>query len=372
MQTLREMGHNTDKLWADIKSAIIKTLLVVAPYLARNYHASTSSHRTGDFGIGQQKSANESIAAQKQTPAEKSQCFELLGFDVIIDRKLKPYILEVNHSPSLTCDADIDLAVKQGLLCDTLDVIKISSAPRARKHYMRLTKKLSTLRLTRAVTASITANNPQSKLQQRSKSSINDTDDSSDSTGDSSGNDDNQDCCSEMEDEDAGSDSSSECGEESSTGDEHGDGSQAKRITTSEMTLLSPCVGKYERLYPPVQPNPIYDQILAAAEQQIALESHHTKSTSSRLAHLDAKQKREEEERIRMEQIKQQMRERNHQLATLFQAKKLSSSAMRSKMQETSWVRRKSKFEQKMSSNRTLLSLSQIDLGSDLDFQRYK
>ncbi|EPZ33400.1 Tubulin-tyrosine ligase domain-containing protein [Rozella allomycis CSF55] len=39
-------------------------------------------------------------------------CFELYGFDIIIDQNLKPWILEVNFSPALTIDCDVDLQIK--------------------------------------------------------------------------------------------------------------------------------------------------------------------------------------------------------------------------------------------------------------------
>jgi tubulin polyglutamylase TTLL6/13 len=35
-------------------------------------------------------------------------CFEILGFDVIIDKKGKPYLLEVNHAPSFNDDTALD------------------------------------------------------------------------------------------------------------------------------------------------------------------------------------------------------------------------------------------------------------------------
>jgi tubulin polyglutamylase TTLL6/13 len=40
-------------------------------------------------------------------------CFEVLGMDVILDHKLKPYLLEVNHSPSFTTDTPLDSAIKR-------------------------------------------------------------------------------------------------------------------------------------------------------------------------------------------------------------------------------------------------------------------
>ena len=39
-------------------------------------------------------------------------CCELYGFDVILDTALKPWLLEVNLSPSLATDAPLDQRLK--------------------------------------------------------------------------------------------------------------------------------------------------------------------------------------------------------------------------------------------------------------------
>ena len=40
-------------------------------------------------------------------------CFELLGFDIIIDKHFKPYLLEVNHAPSFNTDTPLDFFIKK-------------------------------------------------------------------------------------------------------------------------------------------------------------------------------------------------------------------------------------------------------------------
>ena len=50
-------------------------------------------------------------------------CFELLGFDVMMDHNMRPFLLEVNHSPSFTCDSPLDLSVKSSVLRATMEMV---------------------------------------------------------------------------------------------------------------------------------------------------------------------------------------------------------------------------------------------------------
>lgn len=47
--------------------------------------------------------------ATKKTCIHNSNCFELFGYDIMIDSDFKPWLIEVNLSPSLACESKLDL-----------------------------------------------------------------------------------------------------------------------------------------------------------------------------------------------------------------------------------------------------------------------
>ena len=47
------------------------------------------------------------------------------GYDVLIDDQLKPWLLEINASPSLSSETQFDYDLKYGMLTDVFDALDI-------------------------------------------------------------------------------------------------------------------------------------------------------------------------------------------------------------------------------------------------------
>ncbi|XP_050542309.1 probable tubulin polyglutamylase TTLL2 [Daktulosphaira vitifoliae] len=63
------------------------------------------------------------LASQCTSIPKTSNCFELYGFDILVDSDLKPWLLEVNLSPALGNDCDVDNQVKRPLLHEMFDLL---------------------------------------------------------------------------------------------------------------------------------------------------------------------------------------------------------------------------------------------------------
>lgn len=112
---LAARGYCVSELWTRITDMIIKTLIVANPHVTHSYQAC----RPG------------------ASSAEESCCFEILGFDIFLDHTLKPWLLEVNRSPSFGTDAPLDYDIKNGVLSDAFKLLNVKPTDRHRCYALR-------------------------------------------------------------------------------------------------------------------------------------------------------------------------------------------------------------------------------------------
>ena len=92
MQAFKEQGIDDVAVFKKIEDIIIKTILSAENVMFN--------------------------ACNQYVPFPRTNCFELLGFDILIDNMLNPWLLEVNLSPSLACDSPLDQRIKGNLISD--------------------------------------------------------------------------------------------------------------------------------------------------------------------------------------------------------------------------------------------------------------
>jgi tubulin polyglutamylase TTLL4 len=80
-------------------------------------------------------SVEPTITANLQkNPTSRNNCFELYGFDIIVDANLKPWVLEVNVMPSLSSSSPFDKRIKTMLICDALTLVGIRGYDKSKFH----------------------------------------------------------------------------------------------------------------------------------------------------------------------------------------------------------------------------------------------
>uniref|UniRef100_A0A8C5Q1B7 Tubulin polyglutamylase TTLL4 n=1 Tax=Leptobrachium leishanense TaxID=445787 RepID=A0A8C5Q1B7_9ANUR len=92
---LNQHGYSSDKIWDKIKDMVIKTIIASEPYV------------------------NSLVKMHVQKPYS---CHELFGFDIMLDENLKPWVLEVNISPSLHSNSQLDINIKGQMVRDLFNL----------------------------------------------------------------------------------------------------------------------------------------------------------------------------------------------------------------------------------------------------------
>ncbi|XP_060246033.1 tubulin polyglutamylase TTLL11 isoform X5 [Meriones unguiculatus] len=83
---LSSKGVDIRKVWSDIISLVIKTVIALTPELKVFYQSDIPTGRPGPT------------------------CFQILGFDILLMKNLKPMLLEVNANPSMRIEHEYELS----------------------------------------------------------------------------------------------------------------------------------------------------------------------------------------------------------------------------------------------------------------------
>jgi len=104
-----------DLMWSRIYDVILKTLIC------------------GESHVMQQL---------KKIGVHRNNCFEVFGYDVLIDSDLKPWLVEVNLSPALATDSPLDHKIKGTLLTDIFNLIGVKRFDRKKESINKMKNRM--------------------------------------------------------------------------------------------------------------------------------------------------------------------------------------------------------------------------------------
>ena len=89
--------------WDQIDQIVHKTLVTLALPLKWHYAENFPVHASGQY--------------------EGSNCFHIIGFDILMDDAFRCYLLEINDAPSFSVDSQMDFSIKSSIMESTLQIV---------------------------------------------------------------------------------------------------------------------------------------------------------------------------------------------------------------------------------------------------------
>ena len=93
---------SADECWKQLKDLTVKTIIAGHQHIAHIYKTA------------------------KPQDLENQLCLQILGIDIFLDKRAKPWLIEVNQSPSFMTDSPLDEKVKKGVLIDAIKMLNLN------------------------------------------------------------------------------------------------------------------------------------------------------------------------------------------------------------------------------------------------------
>lgn len=97
-QHFKEEGIDVNLMWSKIYDVIIKSLVSIEDITKNQI---------------------------KKSSIGRNNCYELFGYDILMDNYMSPWLLEINLSPSLAFETPLDLKIKANLIKDTFNLVGV-------------------------------------------------------------------------------------------------------------------------------------------------------------------------------------------------------------------------------------------------------